>query len=352
MTRIAMTLSLLAGLALAAPASAQDRSAIIDEAGMFSKDAIRLAQSELAEIDRAYKLAVTVETIDSLKGQTINEATERRAEQLDHKGIFILIANKDHRAQAIASRNFRDKLTVEKMIAIRDAFTDQFRAGKADEGLIRGVHAAATTIIEVMPKPSGSKPERSFEPAPAAAAAPIIGRGPSPLVDESRVGLTLAGARKALDAAEAKAVSLKLKSNIAVVDDGGHLLAFARMDGSRPASVATSITKATTAATFRQASGPLPVGGSPDLLLNLGIQDAAAASGGKFTSLRGGLPITVDGQVIGAIGVAGGNSEQDVEVATAGVDAFLAELKGTAKPAASDPAKPEPVGDFSTPKPR
>ena len=89
-------------------------------------------------------------------------------------------------------------------------------------------------------------------------------------------------------AAQEKAQALKLKVNIAVVDDGGHLIAFERMDGARPASGYTAITKATSAATFRQSSGPLPHAGTgPDPLLNLSLQTAASASGGKITSLLG-----------------------------------------------------------------
>src|SRR5438270_1670037 len=68
-----------------------------------------------------------------------------------------------------------------------------------------------------------------------------------PLVTRNRVALNLAGAEKVIAAAKEKAVALKLKVNVAVVDDGGHLLAFARMDDARPASVATAITKATAA---------------------------------------------------------------------------------------------------------
>ncbi len=115
--------------------------------------------------------------------------------------------------------------------------------------------------------------------------------------------------------------------NIAVVDDGGHLIAFERMDGARPASGYTAITKATSAATFRQNSGPLASGAaSPDPLLNLSLQIAATASGGKITSLLGGVTVVVDGQVIGALGVGGGTGEQDAQVATAGVAAFLEKL--------------------------
>src|SRR6187431_108667 len=106
-----------------------------------------------------------------------------------------------------------------------------------------------------------------------------------PLVTRDRVQLNLAGAETVLDAAKKKAAAMGLKCNIAVVDDGGHLLAFARMDGARPASAATALTKADSAATFRQETGPLPAKGEPDVLLSLSIQ---TASGGKITTLKGG----------------------------------------------------------------
>ncbi len=152
--------------------------------------------------------------------------------------------------------------------------------------------------------------------------------GPAaPLVTRGQVKLNLAGAHMALKAAVEYAAGKGFKMNIAVVDDGGHLLAFARMDGARPASANTALTKAVTAATFRQETGPLPAGGTPDLLLNLSVQNAAAASGGKITTLKGGVPIVVDGQIIGALGVGGGSGEQDAEVAKAGIEALLQALK-------------------------
>lgn len=123
-------------------------------------------------------------------------------------------------------------------------------------------------------------------------------------------------------AAKQKGAAIGVKMNIAVVDDGGHLLAFARMDGARPASGYTALTKAVTGATFRQETGPRPVTGEPDILLNLSLQNAALASGGKVTTLKGGVPVIVDGQVIGAVGVGGGTGEQDAEVAKAGIQAF------------------------------
>jgi glc operon protein GlcG len=65
----------------------------------------------------------------------------------------------------------------------------------------------------------------------------------------------------------------------------------------------------------------------PDVLLNLGLENAAAVGGWKLTTLRGGVPIIIDGQVVGAIGVGGGAGEQDTEVAKAGIKALLDALK-------------------------
>jgi len=150
----------------------------------------------------------------------------------------------------------------------------------------------------------------------------------APLVTRGRVQLNLAGAEAVVAGARKKAEALGLKVNVAVVDDGGHLLAFARMDGARPASAATALTKAVSAATFRQETGTLPPRGEPDVLLNLSLQNAARDGGGKITTLKGGVPIVIDGQVIGAVGVGGGSGEQDAEVARAGVQALLDQLGG------------------------
>src|SRR5437763_319274 len=70
----------------------------------------------------------------------------------------------------------------------------------------------------------------------------------------------------------------------------------------------------------------LPPRGEPDGLLNLSLQNAAAAGGARITTLKGGVPIVVDGQVIGAVGVGGGTGEQDAEVARAGIQALLDRL--------------------------
>lgn len=157
-------------------------------------------------------------------------------------------------------------------------------------------------------------------------AALVTAQPEKPLVTRDRVQLNLAGAELVVEAAKKKAAAMGLKVNVAVVDDGGHPLAFVRMDGARPASGYTALTKAVTAATFRQETGPAPAKGEPDVILSLSLPAAAAASGGKGTALKGGVPIVLNGQVIGAVGIGGGVGEQDTEVAKAAIDALLAEL--------------------------
>ena len=106
---------------------------------------------------------------------------------------------------------------------------------------------------------------------------------------------------------------------IAVVDEGGHLLAFVRMDGAKFLSVQTAQRKAVTAADRRSPTGGLEEG--HDLRLSL-------VTDGRLTNLKGGLPIVVGGQLLGAIGVSSGSGEEDLEVAKAGV-AAIPEAKTT-----------------------
>lgn len=125
--------------------------------------------------------------------------------------------------------------------------------------------------------------------------------------------LTHAGALRILEGAVAKARAIGVPQCIAVVDPGGNLLAFVRMDGAKVLSQISATQKAITAASSRAATGGTP----EDLALKL-----AVATDGRVTNLKGGLPIIVEGQCIGAIGVGSGTGDQDVEVGTAGIAAL------------------------------
>ena len=139
------------------------------------------------------------------------------------------------------------------------------------------------------------------------------------MVTRNNPKLTLEGARAVLAAAERRAQEISVPMNIAVVDDGGYLLAFARMDRAKISSVQIAITKAESAAIRRAPTGPAMQGDQPNVLLSLGL---AVASHARQTPIRGGVPLVVDGVVVGAIGVSAGTEDQDTDVARAGAAAL------------------------------
>jgi glc operon protein GlcG len=140
------------------------------------------------------------------------------------------------------------------------------------------------------------------------------------LVTRNAPKLTLAGARAVLAAAERRAAEINVPMDIAVVDDGGHLLAFARMDGAKLSSVDIAIAKANCGAIRRKPTGPVRDGEQINLIVSLGL---AIGSRGRQIPLRGGLPLEVDGICVGAIGVSNGSEDQDVDVAQAGAQALV-----------------------------
>jgi uncharacterized protein GlcG (DUF336 family) len=133
--------------------------------------------------------------------------------------------------------------------------------------------------------------------------------------------LSLDQAQSALAASIAKAAEIASPSSISVIDDGRELVAFARMDDALLASVAISQAKAYTsrslgcdtrdAESLAQPGGPL-----------YGLHTAHLAVGRALITFGGGVLVTVDGVVLGAIGVAGGTPDQDHEVAAAGAAAL------------------------------
>ena len=120
--------------------------------------------------------------------------------------------------------------------------------------------------------------------------------------------LTLAGARAVVAAAEAEARRLNTTGAIAVVDDGGSLLYLLRLDNTFPAGAAVATDKARTAATLR-----MPTRNLEDAVKNGRTSLVAVA---EMTPLAGGIPLIVDGQIVGAVGVSGAASAtQDEELA-------------------------------------
>lgn len=130
--------------------------------------------------------------------------------------------------------------------------------------------------------------------------------------------LTLAAAIKGAEAAFAAAGNLGLRIAIAMVDEGGGLKYFARMDGARPVTVDFAQKKAVTAARTHRPTREYFEYLQQDPQLSL------IATNTDLLVLGGGLPITVGDEVVGAIGISGGHYNQDVECAQAAIDAMLA----------------------------
>ncbi|MCR8635930.1 GlcG/HbpS family heme-binding protein [Paenibacillus radicis (ex Xue et al. 2023)] len=125
-------------------------------------------------------------------------------------------------------------------------------------------------------------------------------------------------AKALLVAAERKSRELGLSENIAIVDDGGNLVAFLRMDNARIAGIDIAQNKAWTSVAMKMptanlAQAALP--GGPSFGINI-------TNNGKIVILGGGIPLVREGMIVGGIGVSGGTSAQDVDVANAAIGVF------------------------------
>jgi glc operon protein GlcG len=135
----------------------------------------------------------------------------------------------------------------------------------------------------------------------------------APLVTDAPT-LSEAGAARVLHEAESRAIAGKAPAAIAIVDPSGLLLAFVRMDGTRPGSIELAIGKARSAALMRRPTSELEE--------NVAKGRTALATEG-LTALRGGAPIIIHGACVGAVGVAGLNKDQDASIAAEVADVMV-----------------------------
>ena len=124
--------------------------------------------------------------------------------------------------------------------------------------------------------------------------------------------LTHAASLKMIAAGVAKAEALGCQVSLAVADQSCRIIAFLMMDGARHFSIITAQRKAITAASQRQPTGYAPEENALSMTVRMG----------DFTNVPGGFPITVDGEVIGAVAAGGASIEQDVMVAKAALAAL------------------------------
>ncbi len=128
--------------------------------------------------------------------------------------------------------------------------------------------------------------------------------------------LSLSDANHLIDGAKKKAQEIGVPMCIAIADESGNLIAFDRMDGGKVTSITIAQDKAFTAAAARKATHEYNEACIPGNLV-FGIHTAL---GGRLCVVGGGLPVTVDGEVVGGIGLSSGTPQQDMQCAQAGVD--------------------------------
>lgn len=131
--------------------------------------------------------------------------------------------------------------------------------------------------------------------------------------------LSLQDAKTLIEGAKVKAADINVPMCIAVTDESGNLIAFERMDGGKAHSIQVSQDKAFTAGASRKATHEYNAVNTPGSLA-FGIHTEC---GGRISTVGGGLPVTVDGEFVGGIGVSSGTPQQDMDVAQAGIDFFL-----------------------------
>jgi glc operon protein GlcG len=132
---------------------------------------------------------------------------------------------------------------------------------------------------------------------------------------KTRPVLTQEDCVKVMAAAEAEARKNSWNVAIAILDDGGHLMHFSRMDGATPANAGIALEKGRTAAISRRSSGVW------EEMIKSGRTAMIKMPG--ILPVQGGMPIVADGSCIGAVGVSGVQSHQDEQIAQAGIDALL-----------------------------
>jgi len=134
--------------------------------------------------------------------------------------------------------------------------------------------------------------------------------------------LSQADAQELIKGARAKATEIGVPMCIAVTDESGNLIAFERMDGGKAHSIQVATDKAFTAGAARKATHEYNAVNTPGSLA-FGIHTECS---GRISTVGGGLPVVVDGDFVGGIGVSSGGPQQDMDCAQAGIDAFMATL--------------------------
>ncbi len=143
------------------------------------------------------------------------------------------------------------------------------------------------------------------------------------MITRHALKLNWEGTNQILQAAVRKAQEMGIPMSIAVMDEGCQLLGFARTDEGKIHNIRVAHAKARAAASNRLPTGRISSTGNP-LNDHMAIALPLAAGTDMYVTFPGGVPIILEGQCVGGVGVSGGTGEQDAEVARAGIEALTA----------------------------
>ncbi|MDJ1433236.1 heme-binding protein [Halostagnicola sp. A-GB9-2] len=137
---------------------------------------------------------------------------------------------------------------------------------------------------------------------------------------QSQQTVSLDESKEILDAAESKAQELGVPMNLAVTNNEGNLIGFRRMDGAKLVAASIARDKGYTAAAVKKPTEDLKEGSEP----GGDVYGLQSTDDNRVVTFGGGIPLEVDGEVVGAVGASGGDVSEDIAIAGAGVEAFEA----------------------------
>ncbi len=168
-------------LALAATLGTASASSIRDGAKMFSADAVQKAEAVLDHVERQDRVPVIIETIPTLNGEEIADLSLERAERAGSRGVYVLIAKKEHKLYDRVSHHLSGAINPARQRAIREAFLSGLKQGEPDAALLQGARTIASEVAS-----AHAEVGRVGQRAPG----PLRGRGGMPARRPGGFGLS------------------------------------------------------------------------------------------------------------------------------------------------------------------
>ena len=148
--------ALLASAVVAGASSNATAGEIRDKAGLFSPAAVDKSLSELDRLEKEYEVPVTIETVESLNGETIAEVTTKHAQAVNAKGIYLVIAKQPPKIFAEASRSYQKYITRDRLKTVEATLVDEFKKRDFDGGLAQGVAKLGSVLSDAKLEAGGT----------------------------------------------------------------------------------------------------------------------------------------------------------------------------------------------------